>query len=230
MAQASIDEQKLKREYARKKAELDQREQTLIHDQNEVNKKEIQLNREIDAEANRRSQKEKEQLRKYFKASVYGAWSYGVLVTIFTAVLSERFVADFKAFFSGAWAFLLWVWEKLLYGAKWASQLALKIPNEQAADVVGWIILILVMCLAIGLVGLFFFIVGYVLFKWYTDYTTGFADGYSAAQALAAFAVSVWFAEPIRSVLQVNLILLVLISHAAYIGIRWAIRSYRLGY
>ena len=230
MAQVLIDKKNLEREYARKKAELDQREQNLIHDQNEVDKKEIRINREIDAEADRRSQKEKDQLRRHFKASVYGAWGYGILATIFTAVCSERFVADFKAFFAGIWAFMLWTWGKLLYGAKWASQIAQKIPNEQAADSVGWIILALVAIILIGLAGLLFFIAGYVVFRWYTDYITGFADGYSAAQALAALAVAVWFAEPIRSVLQVNLILLVLISHAVYIGVRWVIRSYRVGY
>ena len=73
-----------------------------------------------------------------------GSLAYGVLCTIFTAVRSERFVSDFKAFFSTIWAFLLTALEKLLQLAKWASQLGDMIPQPIVATIVHWLILIAV--------------------------------------------------------------------------------------
>ena len=50
---------------------------------------------------------------------------------------------------------------------------------------------------------------------------------YGIAVALASLAISVFFAEPIRAVIPINLLLLLIITHVLYVGVRWFIKGYR---
>ena len=153
-----------------------------------------------------------------------GSLAYGVLCTVFTAVRSERFVSDFKTFFITIWAFLSTALEKLLQLAKWASQLGDKIPQETVAFIVHWLILIAVVVLVGGGAILLLFIgVEWV----YQNYKSDYADTTSLAVALASLAISVFFAEPIRAVIPINLLLLLIITHVLYVGVRWFIKGYR---
>lgn len=221
----------VKKRYAKK-------EQELARTQAEANKA------KIDAEATRSHQKElvKEKAQQMYDSrrksletaykgkeialdgAFLGSLAYGVLCTIFTAVRSECFVSDFKAFFSTIWAFLLTALEKLLQLAKWASQLGDMIPQPIVATIVHWLILIAVVVLVGGgAVLLLFFGADWV----YQNYKSDYADTTSLAVALASLAVIVFFAEPIRAVLPINLLLLLIITHVLYVGVRWYIKGYR---
>lgn len=157
-------------------------------------------------------------------AYVTGVSLYAVLVTLFTAIRSEAFVSDFKAFFGTIWAFLLTALEKLLQLAKWASQIGDKIPQEIVAFIVHWLVLIAVVVLVGGGAILLLFIgVEWV----YQNYKSDYADTTSLAVALASLAISVFFAEPIRAVIPINLLLLLIITHVLYVGVRWFIKGYR---
>lgn len=223
--------QVVKREYAKK-------EQELAQTQAEANKA------RIDAEAIRSYQKElaTEKARQMYESKrkslesaykgkemaldgvFFGSLLYGVLTTVFTAVRSEVFVSDFKTFFSTIWSFLLTVLEKLLGLAEWASQLGDKIPQPIVAVIVHWLILIVVLLLVGGGVVVLLFI---GIFKVFEFYTEDYADTTSLAVALVSLAVSVFFAEPIRVVVPINLLLLLILTHAVYIGVRWCIKGTR---
>ena len=58
--------------------------------------------------------------------------------------------------------------------------------------------------------------------KLYKAYKDNYADVKSLTEVLISLAVAVYFAEPIRSVLPINLILLVIIVHGIYISVRFA--------
>lgn len=230
-AEAMTEVETVKKEYA-------ERERELARTQAEANKA------KIDAEDTRSHQKElvnekaqqmynsrRKSLESAYQGKrialdgvFFGSLAYGVLCTVFTAVRSERFVSDFKAFFGTIWAFLLTALEKLLQLAKWASQIGDKIPQEIVAFIVHWLILIAVVVLVGGgAVLLLFFGADWV----YQNYKSDYADTTSLAVALASLAVIVFFAEPIRAVLPINLLLLLIITHVLYVGVRWYIKGYR---
>lgn len=204
------------------KKEYAERERELARTQAEANKA------KIDAEDTRSHQKElvnekaqqmynsrRKSLESAYQGKrialdgvFFGSLAYGVLCTVFTAVRSERFVSDFKAFF----------------GTIWASQIGDKIPQEIVAFIVHWLVLIAVVVLVGGGAILLLFIG----VEWiYQNYKSDYADTTSLAVALASLAISVFFAEPIRAVIPINLLLLLIITHVLYVGVRWFIKGYR---
>lgn len=158
----------------------------------------------------------------YYRGWLSAAMGYGILITAFTAIRSKAFASDFKAFFGAVWCFISLVWEKLLLGASVASGAA----NN---DILRWVILVLVVGLALAAVagGLIWLLPIVVDFYRYAgvgfDQEKSFADNITLAELLVSLAVLVFFAEPIRELLPINLVLLFVLAHAAFIAIRWLI-------
>ena len=183
---------------------------------------------EIEASARRKAHTNE----LYYRGWLAAAMGYGVLVTVFAAIRSKAFIFDFKAFFVAIWGFLSLAWEKLLLGASWAAGVADKIPNEIAATILHWVILVIIVGVALAVVagGLIWLVSVVVEFYRYAgdgyDRGTSFADNITLAELLVSLAALVFFAEPIRAKLPINLLLLFVLCHAAYIGIRWLVKRY----
>ena len=188
-----------------------------------------QAKREANRLAEERAKEIEESVRRrvhiselYYRGWLSAAMGYGILITAFTAIRSKAFVSDFKAFFGTAWCFISLVWEKLLLGASVASGVA---DN----DILRWVILVLVVGLALAAVsgGLIWLLPIVVDFYRYAGVGGGqeksFADNITLAELLVSLAVLVFFAEPIRELLPINLVLLFVLAHAAFIAIRWLI-------
>lgn len=62
-------------------------------------------------------------------------------------------------------------------------------------------------------------------FKVFEFYTEDYADTMSLAVFLISLAVSVYFAEPIRAVIPINLLLLLILVHIVYVLIRWYVKG-----
>ena len=172
---------------------------------------------------------QKKELDRKFKAQtasydsfLLGLLLYGVLTTVFTAVRSEAFVSDFKTFFMVIWQFIVNAFQLLLKGGQWASQLGDKIPQPVVATIVHYLLLIVfVGGIAIG-VGFLIFLGASKVFEFYTE---DYADTMSLAVFLISLAVSVYFAEPIRAVIPINLLLLLILVHIVYVLIRWYVKG-----
>lgn len=71
--------------------------------------------------------------------------------------------------------------------------------------------------------------VGFLIFlgasKVFEFYTEDYADTMSLAVFLISLAVSVYFAEPIRVVIPINLLLLLILVHIVYVLIRWYVKG-----
>ena len=107
-------------------------------------------------------------------------------------------------------------------GGQWASQLGDKIPQPVVATIVHYLLLIVfVGGIAIG-VGFLIFLGASKVFEFYTE---DYADTMSLAVFLISLAVSVYFAEPIRAVIPINLLLLLILVHIVYVLIRWYVKG-----
>lgn len=155
---------------------------------------------------------------------VTGVSLYAVLVTLFTAIRSEAFVSDFKSFFGTIWGFIVSCADLLVKGANFVSQLGDKIPQPIVATIVHWLLwLVVVGGVGIGATVLLF--IG--LAKLVSFYAEDYADNLSLGVALVSLSASIFFAEEIRAVVPINLLLLLIITHVLYVGVRWYIKGYR---
>lgn len=153
-----------------------------------------------------------------YQGFLLGCLLYGLLTTVFTAVRSERFVADFKAFFVGLWSGVCWLARAVLQLGQAAAELGDKIQNLTAAVVVHWLLLVVV----VGGIGAA--VLGGLLWgvkKLLDFYKENYADTQSLVVFIISLAVVVFFAEPIREYIPLNLLLLLLMVHIAYMGVRW---------
>ena len=219
----------VKEEYAAKGRELDRRIGEAAKQSAELKEERASVNQDVERRATAMYQSRKKELDSKFKAQslsydgfVLGLLLYGVLTTVFTAIRSEQFVSDFKAFFIAIWQFLVNAFQLLLKGGQWASQLGDKIPQPVVATIVHYLLLIVfVGGIAIG-VGFLIFLGASKVFEFYTE---DYADTMSLAVFLISLAVSVYFAEFIRAVIPINLLLLLILVHIVYVLIRWYVKG-----
>ena len=219
----------VKKEYAAKGRELDRRIGEAAKQSAELKEERASINQDVERRATAMYQSRKKELDSKFKAQslsydgfVLGLLLYGVLTTVFTAIRSEQFVSDFKAFFIAIGQFLVNAFQLLLKGGQWASQLGDKIPQPVVATIVHYLLLIVfVGGIGIG-VGVLIFLGASKVFEFYTD---DYADTLSLAVFLISLAVSVYFAEPIRAAIPINLLLLLILVHIVYVLIRWYVKG-----
>lgn len=218
-------------EYEKKTKELELQKKRAEQREREANSLKSELQATIKAETEKMSKDKRKRLENEYQAKkagyesvMVGSILYGVLCTVLTACRSETFVGDFKAFFVAIWSFLCLCAEKLLEAAKWASQLGDMIPHPTAALIVHWLIIIAVVLLAGGGAAFLLFLAGKYA---YVHYKEGYADTISLTVILISLAVAVFFAEPIRAVVPVNLLLLLILIHVLYVGVRCYIKGWR---
>lgn len=219
----------VKREYEAKGRELDRRIGEAAKQSASLKSERQSISEDIEQRATAKYLDQKKELDRKFKAQtasydsfLLGLLLYGVLITVFTAVRSEAFVSDFKTFFMVIWQFIVNVFQLLLKGGQWASQLGDKIPQPVVATIVHYLLLIVfVGGIAIG-VGFLIFLGASKVFEFYTE---DYADTMSLAVFLISLAVSVYFAELIRAVIPINLLLLLILVHIVYVLIRWYVKG-----
>lgn len=219
----------VKREYEAKGRELDRRIGEAAKQSASLKSERQSISEDIEQRATVKYLEQKKELDRKFKAQtasydsfLLGLLLYGVLSTVFTAVRSEAFVSDFKTFFMVIWQFIVNAFQLLLKGGQWASQLGDKIPQPVVATIVHYLLLIVfVGGIAIG-VGFLIFLGASKVFEFYTE---DYADTMSLAVFLISLAVSVYFAEPIRAVIPINLLLLLILVHIVYVLIRWYVKG-----
>ena len=157
----------------------------------------------------------------------FGSLAYGILCTVFTAVRSERIRSDCIAFFSVIWTFISSSFLKLIEMAKTASQIGYMIPQSIVAFIVHWLILILIVILVCGVIG----VALYMGIDWvFRSYIEDYIDNKNMLVLLVSLAISVFFAEPIRAAISINLLLLLIIANLLFIVIRHIVKRWRERY
>ena len=175
-------------------------------------------------QAKERYEHQRNGLEKKYKAKIVGfdamlvvLWWYAIVTTIFAAIRSETFLSDFTAFVDT-------VWNGICQSGKWIvnvgnalAQVGDRIPNETVAIVVHWILFIIVIVGAAVAVGVLIVIVEKKVTKVYRENCW---DVISVGVAVTSVALVVYFGDWIKFFVKLNLVVLLLLVQAVYVGIR----------
>ena len=139
------------------------------------------------------------------------------MTTIFAAIRSETFLSDFTAFVDT-------VWNGICQSGKWIvnvgnalAQVGERISNETVAIVVHWLLLVIVIVGAAVVVGVLMVLGEKKVTKVYRENCW---DVISVGVAVTSVALVVYFGEWIKDFVKLNLVVLLLLVQAVYVGIR----------
>ena len=175
-------------------------------------------------QAKERYEHQRNGLEKKYKAKIVGfdamfvvLWWYASVTTIFAAMRSETFLSDFTAFVDT-------VWNGICQSSKWIvnvgnalARVGDRISNETVAIVVHWLLLIIVIVGAAVAVGVLIVIVEKKVTKVYRENCW---DVISIGVVVTSVALVVYFGDWIKGFVKLNLVVLLLLVQAVYVGIR----------
>ncbi len=173
----------------------------------------------------------KNQLEKKYKNMTTGYESilflltwYSIATTLFAAILSPDFLNDCITFFVTIGKGIVSLLQEFVTDADSFGQLSNGISNRIISGIVYWLIAGIVMGILFIITGLIIVWIGYQVGKIYWKYCW---DIISIMVALMSIAIAIYFGEWIKSVLSINLILLLLLVQVIYIGIRCYVKDWR---
>lgn len=166
----------------------------------------------------------KSQLEKKYKNMTAGyesilfllAW-YSIAKTLFTAILSPVFLNDCITFFGALGKGMGSLFREFVIGADSFGQLSSEIPNSIISGIVYWLIVGAVIGILFVITGLLIIGIGYQVGKIYRKYCW---DIISVMEVITSTAIVIYFGEWIKNIIPLNLIVLLLLSHVIYVGIR----------
>ena len=175
-------------------------------------------------QAKERYEHQRNGLEKKYKAKIVGfdamlvvLWWYASVTTIFAAIRSETFLSDFTAFVDT-------VWNGIYQSGKWIvdignalAQVGDRITNEMMAIVAHWLLLIIVIVGAAVAVGVLMVIAEKKVTKVYRENCW---DVISVGVVVTSIALVVYFGDWIKGFVKLNLVVLLLLVQAVYVGIR----------
>ena len=170
------------------------------------------------------------QLEKKYKNMTTGyesimfllAW-YSIATTLFTAILSPVFLNDCITFFDTIGKGMVSLLQEFVTGADSFGQLINGISNGVISGIVYWLIAAIVMGILFIITRFLIIGIGYLVGKIYRKYCW---DIISIMVAIMSTAIVIYFGEWIKSVLPINLIVLLLLVHVVYIGIRCYVKDW----
>lgn len=171
------------------------------------------------------------QLEKKYKQMTTGYESlmflltwYSIATTLFTAILSPVFLNDCITFFGTIGKGIINLFREFVTGADSFGQLSNGISNSIVSGIVYWLIAAIVMGILFIITGFLIIGIGYQVGKIYRKYCW---DIISIMVAIMSTAIVIYFGEWIKSVIPINLIVLLLLVYVVYIGIRCYVKDWR---
>ena len=160
------------------------------------------------------------QLEKKYKQMTTGyeslmfllAW-YSIATTLFTAILSPVFLNDCITFFGTIGKGIINLFREFVTGADSFGQLSNGISNSIVSGIVYWLIAAIVMGILFIITGFLIIGIGYQVGKIYRKYCW---DIISIMVAIMSTAIVIYFGEWIKSVIPINLIVLLLLVYVVY--------------
>lgn len=152
-----------------------------------------------------------------FDAMIIVLWWYAIVTTVFAAMRSGIFLGDFTAFFEVLWNGIRRSCKWIVGVAKALAHVGERIPNEMIAIIVHWLLFIIVIVGAIAVVGILIVIIEKKVTKLYRENCW---DVISVGVTVTSLALVVYFGDWIKALVRLNLVALLLLVQAVYVGIR----------
>ena len=173
----------------------------------------------------------KSQLEKKYKNMTTGYESilflltwYSIATTLFVAILSPAFLNDCITFFVTIGKGIVSLLQEFVTGADSFGQLNNGISNSIISEILYWLIIAIIMGILFLITGFLIIGIGYQVGKIYRKYCW---DIISIMMAIMSTAIVIYFGEWIKSVIPINLIVLLLLVHVVYIGIRCYVKDWQ---
>jgi len=161
-----------------------------------------------------------DQFRNKWGAAAAVLLTYSLLATVLTACKSERCMSDIIAAGRLIGKVFIGTFNVIYTLATGAGSVGAHIQQPVVSTIVTYLLAIIVAGLCMAAIGAGLFFGGKALVNCYTEHCW---DEISPLVALASLAVLVWGAE----LMPLNIVLLLILSHAAYIVVRWYIDGYK---
>ena len=175
-------------------------------------------------QAKERYEHQRNGLEKKYKAKTVGfdamiivLWWYAIVTTVFAAMRSGIFLGNFTAFFEALWNGIRRSCKWIVGVAKALAQVGDRIPNEMIAIIVHWLLFIIVIVGAIAVVGILIVIIEKKVTKLYRENCW---DVISVGVTVTSLALVVYFGDWIKALVRLNLVALLLLVQAVYVGSR----------
>ena len=178
----------------------------------------------IDIGPKERYEHQRNGLEKQYKAKTIGfdamlvvLWWYAIVTTIFAAMRSEAFLADLDVFIDTVWSGICRTGKWLVDGGNVLAQVGDRIPNETIAMVMHWLLFIIVIVGVLVVAGGLMVIAARKFTKVYRE---NCFDVISVGVVVTGVALAVYFGNLIKDFVKLNLVVILLLVQAVYVGIR----------
>ena len=175
------------------------------------------------------TQREKLAGRYKTKTAMYEAlmflliW-YSVSTTLFQMIRSKIFISDCVVFFDTIATFIQNIAGLTILVGKNVAQVSNGISNPVIAEIIYWLIRILICGGCLVGAGILVVFIGIKIAGLYKKYCW---DMITIMVILVSMAIAIYFADWIRTILPVNLLFLLLLVQVIYVVIRWYVKGWR---
>ena len=152
-----------------------------------------------------------------FDAMLVILWWYAIVTTIFAAMRSELFICDFTAVINTVRKGLCWFCKWIVDVGNALARVGDRISNDTMALVAHWLLFVIVIVGAAVAVGVLMLIGEKKVTKVYRENCW---DVVSVGVAVTSIALVVYFGDWIKGFVKLNLVVLLLLVQAVYVGIR----------
>lgn len=152
-----------------------------------------------------------------FQAILIVMWWYASVATVFEAVRSEVLISDAMISVRTVWEALRPFDKWLISTGQYAAELGDRLSNETAEVIVHWLLQIVVIGGLAGGTGALLFMFCRKMIKVYRE---NCLDLVSAVVTVTSVVVIVYFGDWFKTVVKMNLMVLLLLVQAVYVAIR----------
>ena len=180
-------------------------------------------------QAKARYEKKKEGVERRYKIKTAGfdamvviLWWYAIVTTIFATMRSEIFLGDCAVFVNTVLNGICQSGKRIVNVGTALAKAGDRIPNEMMAIITHWMLLVIVIAGAALAAGVLIVTLGKKVTK---VYQANCWDVISVGVTVTSLALTVYFGDWIKALVRLNLVVLLLLVQAVYVGIRVYVRG-----